>query len=132
MQNQNQLLAFLIELANRLKTKKPRFFIYLQWLTGAMGAVTGLPGLLTTWGITLPPAATVLENKFVAACSVGFFIASQLTSASPVAAVTKDGAVLKQTDPVKLPFTSSAEIKKSQDAQIPNSEVTLAEVKEVK
>lgn len=132
MQNQNMLLSFLIELVNRLKTKKPKFFIYLQWITGALGAVTGLPELLTSWGIVLPSATLVLENKIVAACSIGFFIASQLTSASPVAAVTKDGAVLKQTDSKDLPFTAQTEVKKAQDAQVPNTAVTLAQVKEVK
>lgn len=129
MQNQNQLLAFLVELINRLKTKKPRFFIYLQWLTGAMGAVTGLPGLLISWGATLSPSLAILENKFVAACSLGFVVASQLTSASPVAAVTKDGAVLKQTDPKQLPFTAEVEVKKAQIAQVPNSSSTLEETK---
>jgi hypothetical protein len=130
MQNKNPLFNFLVELLNRLKTKKPKFFVYLQYVTAAMGAVTGLPELLTSWGVTFPPELTLLESKAVAFCSVGFFIASQLTSASPVAAVTKDGAVLKQTDSDKLPFTAQAEIKKAQDQQVPNTATTLAEVKE--
>jgi hypothetical protein len=128
-QQSNQLLNFLIELFSRLRTKKPKFFIVLQWLTAFMGAVTGLPALLIQWGVTLPPALTILENKFVAACSVGFFIASQLTSASPAATVTSDGAVLKQTNAAQLPFTAQVEVKKAQDDQVPNSSTTLAEVK---
>jgi len=131
MAQNNQLLNFLIELIQRLKTKKPKFFVYLQWFVAAMGAVTGLPDLLIKFHISLPPALTVLENQFVAACSVGFFIASQLTSATPVAAVTKDGAVLTKTDEVKMPFTAKAEVVKAQKEQIPNTTTTLAEVKEV-
>ncbi len=125
----NQLLNFLIELVGRLRTQKPRFFVYLQYITAAMGAVTGLPGLLMQWGVTLPPAMTILENRFVAACSVGFFIASQLTTSSPVQAVTKDGAVLKQTDASKMPFTAQNEITTTQKARVPNTTTTLAEVK---
>lgn len=112
----NVLINFLKENLNRLFTKKPRFFIWWQWLTGGLSAVTGLPSLLTTMGVSLSPHLAVLENKFVAACAIGFFLASQLTSASPVVAVTKDGTVLKATDADKLPFTSEVEVKKSQDA----------------
>jgi len=126
---QNQFLAFLVELISRLRTKKPRFFIVLQWITGFMSAVTGLPSLLVSWGISLSPFWTTFENKFVAACTFGAFIASQLTSASPAATVTADGVVLKQTDASKLPFTAEVEVKKAQEAQIPNSSATLAEVK---
>lgn len=126
---QNPLLSFLVELFNRLRTKKPRFFIWLQWLTGAASAVTGLPTLLTSWGVHLSPAMSVMENKFVSACTLGALIASQLTSASPVIAVTKDGIPIKATDASKLPFTSEVEIKKAQDSMIPNSSSTLAETK---
>lgn len=132
MQNNNLLLAFLVELMNRLRTKKPKFFSYIQYGTGVMAAITGLPDLLVKWGITLPPALMIFENKFIAACSVGAFIASQLTSTSPVAAVTKDGAVLKQTDADKLPFTAKSEVKKAQNDLVPNTSVTLDQVKNVK
>jgi hypothetical protein len=125
----NQILNFLVELFSRLRTKKPKFFVYLQYLTAAMGAVTGLPGLLVQWGVSLPPAMTILENKFVAACSVGFFIASQLTTANPTATVTADGTVLKQTDPSKMPFTAQTEVKSAQDNRVPNSSATLAQIK---
>lgn len=127
----NVLIAFLKENLNRLFTKKPRFFIWWQWLTGALSAVTGLPGLLAMLNVNLPAHFAALENKFVAACAAGFFLASQLASASPVVAVTKDGAVLKKTDPQALPFTAQVEVKKAQDAEIPNTATTLAEVKKV-
>ncbi|HSY76875.1 MAG TPA: hypothetical protein VK890_08465, partial [Bacteroidia bacterium] len=97
MQPQNQFLSFFIELAQRLRTKKPRFFIVLQWLTGVLAGVTGIPSFLAQFHITLPPAATALENKYVAWAAIGFSIASQLTSATPAATVTADGTVLTQT-----------------------------------
>ena len=124
----NVLIAFLKENLNRLFTKKPRFFIWWQWLTGALSAVTGLPYVVSLFG-TLPPPLLALENKIVAACATGFFLASQLTSASPVATVTKDGAVLKQTDADKLPFTAQVEVTKAQQDLVPNAAVTLADVK---
>lgn len=126
---QNQFLSFMIELLNRLKTKKPRFFIWIQFVTAFMSAVTGIPALLIKWGVVLSPPWSTLENKFVAACSIGAFIASQLTSATPAATVTKDGAVLKQTDASALPFTAEVEVKKAQQDQIPNSSITLADLK---
>lgn len=125
----NVLINFLKENLTRLFTKKPRFFIWWQWLTGAMTAVTGLPGVLQMMNVTLPPSLSVLENKAVAFCAAGFFLASQLTSASPIATVTADGAVLKQTDASALPFTAQVEVKKAQDAEVPNAAVTLADVK---
>lgn len=127
----NVLINFLKENLNRIFTKKPRFFAIWQWITGLLMAVTGLPGLLASMNINLPAALTTWENKIVAVCAAGFFLSSQLTSASPVVAVTKDGTVLKATDENKLPFTSSVEILKSQQNLVPNSDVTLAEVKEV-
>lgn len=132
MNNNNQLLNFLIELFQRLRTKKPKFFVYLQWITGALGAITGLPSFLAQFNITLPPAATAMENKYVAWATIGFLIASQLTSASKTQTVTADGAVLKQTDQKKLPFTAKAEVKKAQVDEVPNASVTLADIKTVK
>lgn len=123
------LLNFLIELVQRLRTKKPKFFVYLQYITGVLGAITGLPAFITQFGIKLSPILTTLENKYVAWAAIGFAIASQLTSSSPVVTVTQDGAVLKQTDPVKMPFTSQTEIRKAQVDQVPNSTTTLEEVK---
>jgi hypothetical protein len=129
MQPQNQFLSFLVELAQRLRTKKPRFFIVLQWLTGVLAGVTGIPSFLAQFHITLPPAATALENKYVAWAAIGFSLASQLTTANPAATVTADGTVLTETDAKKMPFTKQAEVKKAQDNEIPNSTSTLAEIK---
>jgi uncharacterized ion transporter superfamily protein YfcC len=129
MQTQNQLMNFLIELIKRLKTKKPKFFVILQYITGLLGAVTGIPEFLAQFNIVLPPSLAVLENKYVAWASVGFLIASQLTTQSNPVTVAADGAVLKQTDATRLPFTATNEIKKAQVEEIPNNKLTLAEIK---
>jgi hypothetical protein len=129
MQPQNQFLSFLVELAQRIRTKKPKFFVVLQWLTGVLAGVTGIPSFLAQFNIVLPPAMTALENKYVAWAAIGFSLASQLTAAPPAATVTADGTVLTATDEKKMPFTTKVEVKKAQDAEIPNSSSTLAEIK---
>lgn len=131
MQNQNQFLAFTVEIFNRIATKKPKLFVYLQYIVLALGAVTGLPAFLTQLGVTLTPSLTIFENKFVAAAASGFWLASQLVTKPAVVGVTKDGAVITQTDPVRLPFSSEVEVKKAQVDQIPNSNITLSEIKTV-
>jgi hypothetical protein len=132
MQPSNPLINFLRESLNRLKTKKPKYFIWWQYITGAMALITWLPTLLTNLGVTLPAAATSIMVKLVAACTTGVLFTSQLTTSSPVQAVTKDGAVLKQTDAQVLPFTAANEVKRAQDARVPNTSTTLAEVKAIK
>jgi len=129
MGNTPTLMDYLKELLQRLKTKKPKFFVVLQIITGVLGAITGLPAFLAQFSIILPPAALVLENKYVAWASIGFMIASQLTTSSPAATVTKDGVVLTKTDEKKLPFTEKVEVKKAQDDMVANSTRTLEEVK---
>lgn len=120
----NQFLNFLIELGNRIRTKKPALFVRLQWITGVLGALTGLPSFITgTLGFTIPPVYHTLESKIIASICTGFFIASQLTSASTVTA-TKDGAVLKATDADKLPFTAQIECKKAETTGVPEVKET--------
>lgn len=111
MQANNLFLAFLIEIVNRLKTKKPKLFVYLQYIVMGLGAITGIPSFLSQFSIVLPPAATLFENKFVAWASIGFLIASQLTTQSTINSISPQGPVNKQTDPKKLPFTALEEFK---------------------
>lgn len=125
----NLFASFIAELFSRLVTKKPVFFKYAQWVALSLGAVTGIPAWLTSEGITLPPIALPLESKVVAWCSIGFAIATQLVSAKPAATVSADGTVLQTTDPKKLPFTAKMEVKDAQNKQVPNSSLTLAEIK---
>ena len=113
MQPTNLFFSFLVELIKRLKTAKPKFFIYLQDAALVLGAITGIPAFLEQYNIVLPPAVTMFENKFVAAATVGFLIASQLTSQSTINSISPQGPVNKQTNPVALPFTAKMEEKQA-------------------
>jgi hypothetical protein len=113
MQPTNLFFSFLVELVKRLKTSKPKFFVYLQYFTMGLGAITGIPSFLLQFGITLPPAVSVLENKYVAWASVGFLIASQLTTQSTINSISPQGPVNKQTNPKNLPFTAAVEVKEA-------------------
>lgn len=127
----NLFLSFLVELFNRFATKKPKLFVYLQWVMLGLGAVTGLPAFLQKLGITLSPALTVFENKFVAAAAAGFVLCTQLVTKSPTVGVTADGTPIAPTDAAKLPFTAKVEIKEAQVKEIPNSPITMAEIQTV-
>lgn len=109
----NAFILFLIEIWKRLTMKSPKLFIYLQWVTGLLTAITGLPTLLDKVFLILnwtPPAAfAVFENKTVALCSlVGLFF-SMLPVQNDTKAKSSDGQPLKVTDNKKLPFTARAE-----------------------
>lgn len=121
---QNQFINFLSEFLQRLRTKKPKFFVYCQYFVALLGAATGLPTAIAKFSavtgipIVLDAHWTMLENKFIAACAAGFFLASQLTTASKVTAI-QDGTVLKATDTDKLPFTAQKECEKATAAGVP-------------
>ena len=113
MQPNNLFLSFLVELIKRLKTSKPQFFVILQYITAGLGAVTGIPAFLKQFGIILPSAMVVLENKYVAWASIGFLIASQLTTQSTLNSISPQGVANKQTNPKALPFTAAVEVKEA-------------------
>lgn len=125
-----QIINFAAEFLQRLRTTKPKFFVYCQYAVALMGTATGLPALIEKvnsvggFHIVLSNAFLLFENKFIAACSAGFWLASQLTTASKVTAI-KDGTVLKATDSDKLPFTANVECQHATSAGVP-------EVKEAK
>ncbi len=111
MNNSNLFLAFLQELFKRFATKSPKFFQIFQWISGAATAITGLPAFLTQLGVTLPPAVLAVENKFIAAVSLGALFMSMLTTQSTINSISPQGVANKQTNPEKLPFTAAVEVK---------------------
>lgn len=111
MQQQNPFLAWLQESLQRLFKKSPKFFRIWQMVLGFTVVVTGLPALLTGWGIELPEALTILQNKVIAYISTGAFIMTQLSTQSTVVGVTPQGDILKKTDQKALPFTAQQEEK---------------------
>jgi hypothetical protein len=106
----NPLISFLSEILKRLFTQSPLFFKVWQWISMAALAVSGLPSLLTTLGITLPPALTVLENKFVTVGAAVALFMSMLTTQGTVAK-KDDGTITTDSPKDKLPFTTQAQEK---------------------
>lgn len=113
MQQQNPLLAFLQESLQRLFKKSPKFFRIWQIVLGFTALVTGLPALLESFGIVLPEALTILQNKIIGAITFGGAIMTMLSTSSTVVGVAPNGEVLKKTDQKALPFTAQNEEKKA-------------------
>ena len=126
---QNPLIAFLSELLQRLFAMSPKFFEKFQWISGAAAAVTGIPAILTSLGVSLPAPFNIFENKVVAICSAIVLFMSMLPTATPTVSVTSDGKVLKSTDAAKLPFTAQNEVVKAQQDEVPNSNLSMADIK---
>lgn len=126
---QNPLIAFLSELLQRLFAKSPLFFEIWQWISGAAAAVTGIPAIFTALGINLPSPFNMFESKAVAIASAVVLFMAMLPTATPTVSVTSDGKVLKSTDAAKLPFTANNEVVRAQDAQIPNSTLSMSQIK---
>jgi hypothetical protein len=119
LQPQTSLKAFLQELFMRFKTKSPKFFQIIQWISASLVMITTLPTLLDeieAFGITFPDIVYSHVTIAVRYASIGIFLISMLTTQSKPAGVTEDGTVLKKTDETKLPFTAGDEIKKAEKA----------------
>ena len=91
----NKFLNFLVEIAQRLKAKSPKFFQVLQWISGIATAITGLPEFLTFIGINLPQGWMITANKTVAIAAGTAWLISKLT----VSDASKYSNKLKFTKP---------------------------------
>jgi len=102
-QDSNSVIKFLAELVARLFSKTPVFFKVIQVISVIVTVVTGLPGLLESVNITLPPALSVLQSKIAAIAG----LVSLFISSLPVTtAVSTSGAA--RTTSEALPFTTGA------------------------
>jgi hypothetical protein len=110
MQN-NPLIQFLTELILRLGAKSPRIFVILQWISGALAGITGIPTIIQTFGIVLPHPFDTELTKIVAIASTVALFFSKLPVKDKIVAVTTSGQPLKKTDDCVLPFTDSEEKK---------------------
>lgn len=111
MTTDNLFFKFLLEIFTRFRKKSPKFFQIWQWVLGVVTALTGLPAFLEQWGIKLPPAAVIFENKALGLLTTGMLFMSLLTSQSGITSISESGPVNKQTDPKLLPFTAAVELK---------------------
>lgn len=123
----NLFITFLQEIVMRLKSKSPKFFAILQWIFGAIAAVTGIPAFLVTMGVELHGMLFTLESKAVAVCTALMWIIAKLPVENKTVTVTSDGKVLKQTNDDKLPFTKQEEVKAATDKGLQGT-ASLAEV----
>lgn len=98
-----ELTAFIKELINRLGAKSPKFFVIISKIAILCGLITGLPGLLVQFGITLPPDMLLLQNKVVAWAAVIAALISKLTVANATTLINETRA---------LPFTEDNQIPK--------------------
>lgn len=100
--NTNPLLAFLIELVQRVSKKSPKFFQIISWISAFATAITGLPGFLEMFDITLPDPLNILSNKIVAISSLVAFLISNLTvrNATEIAAAPNN----------QLPLTAAKDL----------------------
>jgi hypothetical protein len=113
--NQNPFVAWFQELIGRLKTRAPKFFRILQYVSGAITAIAGLPALLAAYHIPLPDAITFLQNKYAGLISFGFFLASLLPAQSKIVGVDENGKPLSKVNEKLLPFTAKHEEKKVEE-----------------
>lgn len=98
----NPLLAFLIELVQRIGKKSPKFFQIISWISGISTAITGLPGFLKLFDITLPAPFNILSNKAVAIASLVGLIISNLT--------VKDATAIAAAPNNQLPLTAAKDL----------------------
>lgn len=107
----NPLIAFLQELFLRVSAKSPKFFVIWQWVSGAVVALTGIPGFLSMFNIVLPHPYDIFANKIVAAAGTGVFFMSLMPAQGKTIVKDSNGTPLKQTNEQKLPFTAQIEKK---------------------
>jgi hypothetical protein len=119
MQNQNPFILFMQELFQRFRTKSPKFFRIFQWVLSALTAVSGIPPLLVTLHVTLPPEVNQPFMKFVAFAAGGALFMSMLPIQNKIVGVDEAGAPLLKTNEEKLPFTAKHEAQKVEDKPVP-------------
>lgn len=79
----NIVVDFFAELLTRLFSKSPKFFIVIQWISGVIGFITGIPLLLNYFEIKLPDNLNILESKTMLICALISLIISKLPKVDP-------------------------------------------------
>lgn len=82
----NGLTSFLSELALRLFSEKPKFFVTIQWLSFLTGGVSVLISYLKTTSLVLPVWIESVANVNVFVASVVALIIAQFTNSDPIVA----------------------------------------------
>lgn len=113
----NPFFAFIVEIFQRLGQKSPKLFVVIQWVSGVLTALTGLPAVISAIasaaGYDLPAAFTATENKTMAVCGLLITFVAALPVKSDTVASDQTGQPLKAINEKKLPFTAQAERKEA-------------------
>lgn len=105
------ILSFLSEFVQRLRTKSPAFFRILQLIVGCLTGLSYLPTILCNWfGVDLAPHFVTMCND-IAKYSTGLLAGLFLPAETAPVAIMNDGDLLKKTDEKRLPFTAQCEDK---------------------
>lgn len=109
---QNPFIDWLRELVQRLGTKSPKFFVVINWIAGALIAVTGIPPTIEWLGFDkfLPETWKAFSDAAVAKCALAALFISALTTKPKAVGVTDNLDVVTERGN-KLPFSQKAELK---------------------
>ncbi|HEY5391070.1 MAG TPA: hypothetical protein VIJ57_03060 [Hanamia sp.] len=111
--NQSDLIAFLQENLQRLKTKSPKFFRVWNFINSVILLFSGIPTILNMINISsldviLPNSATKIVLKIIAFSAAWGLFMNKLTVKSSHE-VVEDSGVLIQKPCDSLPFTAKKE-----------------------
>ena len=79
----NAIVQFASELAIRLFSEKPKFFSILQWISAAVGAISGMITYLESTGQQIPTWLHTIGNANITIAAVTAMIMSQLPNKAP-------------------------------------------------
>lgn len=108
----NIILLWLKENITRLFAKSQMFFKVWSIISAAFVLMSGLPDFINwlhLFQIEIPTLWNDKVNLIVAWCSRGALLMSMLSTESKAVAKDETGAILKQTNQDKLPFTAKVE-----------------------
>lgn len=81
----NPLVQFASEFALRLFSEKPQFFSILQWVSAAVGALSGMIAYLESSGQSIPTWLHSIGNANVTIAAITAAVMSQLPNKAPAA-----------------------------------------------
>ena len=111
--NQSDLITFLQEILQRLKTKSPRFFKVWNFINSVILLFSGIPTILNmlniqSLNVILPNKATEVVLKIIAFSAAWGLFMNKLTVKN-THEVVEDSGTLIQKPCTDLPFTSKKE-----------------------
>lgn len=107
----SQLVNFLTEAWNRLRTKSPKFFFILQLLGASLTLAGYIPSMLQQWFNVIVPGHIITMCEDISKYAAGFFGASMLSAKAKIVGKTDEGNAIVVTNEKNLPFSAKVEQK---------------------